>query len=257
MCFALMALGQHADYPFVLVANRDEFYARPALAVHEWEDAAGVIAGRDLESMGSWLAVNKQDRRFALVTNVRDGTPQAAERSRGLLIRDLVDSDLPIRDCLDTLQAEQQRYAGFNVLAGYLGGSVYYLSNRNVTEIIPLAPGVHGLSNAALDTPWPKVVKGKRRLTALLEAGALEPESLFSMMADDEIAPDEQLPETGIGLDKERWLSSAFIDQPEFGYGTRCTTVILLGSDGKVELVERTFEGGGVVSDVGICLPES
>ncbi len=250
MCFALMALGQHADYPFVLVANRDEFYARPALAMHEWADADGVIAGRDLESMGSWLAVNKQDRRFALVTNVRDGTPQTAERSRGLLIRDLVDSDLPMVDCLDTLQAERGRYAGFNVLAGYLDGAMYYLSNRNVTEVTPLVAGVHGLSNAALDTPWPKVVKGKQRLAGLLEAGMVEPESLFSIMVDGEIAPDEQLPETGIGLDKERWLSSAFIDQPEFGYGTRCTMVILVGSDGKVELVERTFEGGGAVSDV-------
>lgn len=250
MCFALMALGQHADYPFVLVANRDEFYARPALAVHEWRDAGGVIAGRDLASMGSWLAVNKQDRRFALVTNVRDGTPQSAERSRGLLIRDLVDTDVPMGDCLDALQAERGRYAGFNVLAGYLDGSMYYLSNRNVTEIMPLAPGVHGLSNAALDTPWPKVVKGKRRLAALLGAGTVEPELLFSMMADGEIAPDEHLPETGIGLDKERWLSSAFIDQPEFGYGTRCTTVILVRSDGEVELVERTFEGGEAISDV-------
>lgn len=249
MCFALMALGQHTDYPFVLVANRDEFYARPALAMHEWQDADGVIAGRDLESMGSWLAVNKQDRRFALVTNVREGVPQSAERSRGLLIRDLVDTDVPMRDCLDTLQAERGRYAGFNVLAGYLGGAVYYLSNRNITEITPLVAGIHGLSNAALDTPWPKVVKGKRRLADLLEAGAVEPEQLFSIMADNEVAPDELLPETGVGLDKERWLSSAFIDHPEFGYGTRCTTVVLVGSDGDVEMVERSFEGGGV-SDV-------
>nr|CAA6799846.1 MAG: COG3332 [uncultured Thiotrichaceae bacterium] len=251
MCFALMALGQHADYPFVLVANRDEFYARPALAMHEWDDADGVIAGRDIDSMGSWLAVNKRDRRFALVTNVRDGSPQAAERSRGLLIRDLVDSELPMNECLNTLQAERQRYAGFNVLAGYLDGAMYYLSNRNEGEITQLTTGVHGLSNAELDTPWPKVLRGKQGLAAGLESGGITPESLFSIMADSEIAPDNQLPETGVGLDKERWLSPAFIDNPEFGYGTRCTTVVLMGIDGKVELFERSFEDGVAVSDVG------
>ncbi|PID34350.1 MAG: hypothetical protein CR976_00735 [Thiotrichales bacterium] len=257
MCFALLALGQHPEYPFVLVANRDEFYARSALAMHEWQDAEGVIAGRDCESMGSWLAVNKRDRRFALVTNVREGVPETAERSRGLLIRDLVDSDLSVMDGLTTLQAERQRYAGFNVLAGYLDGAVHYLSNRNVTEITSLTAGVYGLSNATLDTPWPKVQKGKQRLTELLAAGDIEPESLFAIMADNKTAADEQLPDTGIGLERERWLSSAFIDNPKVGYGTRCTTVILTGADGRLELFERTFTSGVAVSDVTMCLPGS
>lgn len=251
MCFALLALNQHADYPFILAANRDEFYARPALAMHEWDDAQGVIAGRDLESTGSWLAVNRRDGRFALLTNVRDGTPQTAERSRGLLIRDLVESTLPVRECLETLQAEQHRYAGFNVLAGYLDGPVYYFSNRNGVEISQPGVGLHGLSNAALDTPWPKVVRGKQRLSALLEQPAIEVEALFTVLRDDEVAPDEQLPETGIGLEKERWLSPLFIDNAEFGYGTRCSTLILVDAAGRVRLLERSFVGGCVVGDVG------
>lgn len=252
MCFALMALGQHVDYPFILAANRDEFYARPALALHEWDDAEGVLAGRDLESMGSWLAVNKRDRRFALVTNVRDGSPQTAERSRGLLIRDLVATEAPVLDELRTLQAEQRSYAGFNVLAGYLDGNMHYLSNRNAAGITPLTAGVHALSNAALDTPWPKVVKGRQRLNTLLADGTVEAEALFAILADTEIAPDAQLPETGIGLDRERWLSSLFIDNPEVGYGTRCSTVILLNRRGETAFYERTFLPGGEVADV--CL---
>ncbi|MEZ5536019.1 MAG: NRDE family protein [Thiolinea sp.] len=254
MCFALLAMNRHPDYPFILAANRDEFYARPALAMHEWKDAEGVIGGRDLESMGSWLALNKQDQRFALVTNVREGVPQVAERSRGLLIRDLVDTQQPVSDCLQILAAEQQRYAGFNVLAGNLHGSVYYFSNRNGVTVSPLADGLHALSNAKLDTPWPKVVRGKQRLAALLDFDQVTVESLFAILADDEVAADEQLPDTGIGLDKERWLSPLFIHNPEFGYGTRCSTLILVNKSGDIELYERTFEGGTAVSDVCLML---
>jgi uncharacterized protein with NRDE domain len=254
MCFALLALNQHPEYPLILAANRDEFYARPALAMHEWQDTDGVIGGRDLESMGSWLALNRHDLRFALVTNVREGAPVAGERSRGLLIRDLVDSTLPVREGLAVLQAEQAAYAGFNVLAGNLNGQMYYFSNRHQADMTTLSSGLHALSNARLDTPWPKVVRGKQRLAALLMAGEVTPEALFAILADNETAPDEQLPQTGVGLAKERWLSPLFINNPEFGYGTRCSTLILAGADGKVELFERTFEHGKALAEVGLVL---
>ena len=130
MCFALLALSQHLDYPFILAANCDEFTDRPAQAMHDWEDIPGVLAGRDMTSMGSWLALNRNDRRLALVTNVRDGTRQTAERSRGLLIRDLVDTRHEFDASLQTIVAEQERYAGFNVLAGFIGTGLYYFSNR-------------------------------------------------------------------------------------------------------------------------------
>lgn len=243
MCFALLALGQHKDYPFILAANRDEFTERPALALHDWEDVPGVLAGRDLTSMGSWLALNRNDRHFALVTNVRDGSRQTAERSRGLLIRDLVDARYDFAARLRTVVDEQTRYAGFNVLAGDIGGDVHYFSNRTAQPPTALRKGLYGLSNAALDTPWPKVVRGKAQLAALLAQAMWQADDLFSILADDTIAADEDLPATGVPLAWERRLSPVFITGED--YRTRCATVILMDHARRIFCWERSFSGAG------------
>lgn len=249
MCFALIAIHQRPDYPFILAANRDEFFHRPALPLHAWEDFPGIVGGRDVESAGSWLVLNRQDARLALVTNHRSGSPQTAERSRGLLVRDMVTAATDVETTLQTLAAEQQRYAGFNLITGKLPDQLYYFSNRNGQTATPLQPGIHALSNAFLDTPWPKVQRGKQHFTQRVHDPAeLLVEDLFALLADKTPAADADLPDTGIGLDKERWLSPIFISGEH--YGTRCSTVILLDSAGRISLHERTFQAGQPAKNV-------
>ncbi|MEB4593198.1 NRDE family protein [Candidatus Thiothrix sp. Deng01] len=254
MCFALLALQQRPDYPFILAANRDEFFHRAALPLHAWEDFPGVVGGRDVESAGSWLVLNQQDARLALVTNHRSGSPQTAERSRGLLVRDMVTATTEVETSLQTLADGQQRYAGFNLITGKLPDQLYYFSNRNGQAATRLQPGVHALSNAFLDTPWPKVQRGKQHFTRLVHDPAeLLVEDLFALLADKTPAADAELPDTGIGLDKERWLSPIFISGEH--YGTRCSTVILLDAAGRVSLHERTFQAGQPVSTTMLAFP--
>ncbi|HPE60678.1 MAG: NRDE family protein [Thiothrix sp.] len=262
MCFVLLSWRQQADYPLILAANRDEFLARPALALQAWEDAPGVVGGRDLESGGSWLALNRDTGRFVLVTNVRQGKPRPAPRSRGLLIRDLVNSSQSLAADRQMVERTRSDYAGFNLLLGQLSGtgSLYYFSNASDTGWQPLEPGIHGLSNAALDTPWPKVVQGRRQLQALLEqtgAGEPEAEGLFALLGDAARAPDAALPDTGIGMERERILSSAFIPVTTFGdqaYGTRCSTVLVWRKDGYLRLQERSFVPGIAPDTVRLTL---
>ena len=247
MCFVLLALGQHPEYPFILAANRDEFYARPALPLQAWEEAPAIVAGKDVESGGSWLALNQQDARLVLVTNVREGKPQAGERSRGLLVRDLVSTaDFPAE--LAQLPAQTSRYAGYNLIAGHLSERLYYYSNRPhdhaPAKPVLLEHGFHALSNARLDTPWPKVERGKAAFMQLVRSNQINTDALFAMLADRQIAKDADLPDTGIGLERERWLSSIFIQQAEFAYGTRCSTLILMDRAGKVSCHERTYLPG-------------
>lgn len=250
MCFALIAIRQRSDYPFILAANRDEYFHRPALPLHAWEDFPGIIGGRDVESAGSWLALNGEYARLALVTNHRSGVPQAAERSRGLLVRDMVTA-ADTQASLRVLANERHRYGGFNLITGTLPDRLYYFSNRNGQAATPLQPGVHALSNAFLDTPWPKVRRGKQHFTDLVHDPAmLLVEDLFALLADTTPAADADLPDTGIGLEKERWLSPVFISGEH--YGTRCSTVILLDATGRVSLLERTFQLGQPAKDVAI-----
>ncbi len=255
MCFALLALHQHAEYPFILAANRDEFFPRPALPLHAWQDEPGVLGGRDLESMGTWLALNTRDNRLALVTNVRNGQPQSAERSRGLLVRDVVSSGNPVRDDLQTLLAEQGRYAGFNLIAGNLPDQLYYVSNRADVGIVPLAAGFYGLSNARLDTPWPKLVRGKAAFQQLVQTHeTLAVEDLLAVLADKTPAAEADLPETGVGLEIERRLSPVFIQPGWRDYGTRCSTVLLLDRQGQISFHERTYAPDQSSQDVHLTI---
>ncbi|HPQ97777.1 MAG TPA: NRDE family protein, partial [Thiolinea sp.] len=222
MCFVLLSWQPAADYPLILAANRDEFLARPALPLQDWADEPGVVGGRDLSSGGSWLALNRNSGRFVLVTNVRQGKPRPAARSRGLLVRDLVTSDQSLVADRQAVVQTRSDYAGFNLLLGQLSGvgALHYFSNATDAGWQPLAPGIHGLSNAALDTPWPKVVQGRRHLQALLARNAPDApdvEDLFALLGDATRAPDAALPDTGIGMERERVLSSAFIPVTAFG----------------------------------------
>ena len=241
MCLILIACGAHPDFPLVVAANRDEYYRRPTAQAAYWTDHQHILAGRDLECMGTWLGVTRSGR-FAALTNFRDPRERKTDApSRGHLVSDFLASDLDPPSYLDAIRLGAARYNGFNLLAGDADG-VFCYSNREST-VQALSPGVHGLSNHLLDTPWPKVVRGKRRLQQAL-ARVPETEALLDLLDDRVAAEEGTLPDTGIGAERERMLSPALIVSPE--YGTRASTALLFGSDGSVSFAERTILPGGI-----------
>ena len=235
MCLILFAYRQREDYPLLLIANRDEYYARPTRAAHWWEDAP-VFGGRDLEAGGTWLGIGR-DGRFAAVTNVREpGGMKAGRISRGELTRGFLTGSSTAEAYLEEIGARADDYAGFNLLFGDTQ-RLWFLSNRT-PEARPVEPGVYGVSNGAFDEPWPKLSSGKAELAALLD-GAIDSEALIGILTDHRIAEDHELPSTGVPLDVERMLSSRFIRSPD--YGTRACTVLLIDADGRVEFHEQNF----------------
>ncbi|OZC02486.1 NRDE family protein [Rubricoccus marinus] len=248
MCVLFLAIDRHPRWRVVLAANRDEHYARKTAPAGLWRDAGGshrgIIGGRDLEAGGTWLGVT-EDARWAALTNVRD-LPSHGEnrRSRGDLpaafLREGASPEAFAREAF----RQREAFNPFNLLTG-AGAEVWYASTHTAApERVP--PGVHGLSNATLNTPWPKVTRGKAQLERLLHSADLTPDALFALLEDAEPAPDADLPETGVGLEWERILSPIYIASPD--YGTRASTVLLLDRDGAGHFVERTTapEASGV-----------
>ena len=219
MCLILFAWQCHPQYKLVVAANRDEFYARPSAPAHFWQDIPQILAGRDLEQGGTWLGVTR-NRRFAAITNVRDPSATQGALSRGHLVRDFLTSEQSPTNFIAQLQNHLTDYSPFNLLLSD-GNTLHYCNSSG--EMLSLQPGVYGLSNAALDTPWPKVESGKQALTETLSDP--QHESLFCLLADRTTASDTQLPATGIPQWLEQKLSASFIHFDS--YGTRCSTVIL------------------------------
>jgi uncharacterized protein with NRDE domain len=244
MCLIAFDHRPGSAWPLRLVANRDEFHARPAAPLARWADAPEIVGGRDLEAGGSWLAVHRRGR-FAAVTNVRDPRLKVAgdAPSRGDLVRDaLTCADLPA--WLDRLASgEAERFAGFNLLAGD-GERLWHLHRGlDGIQLGEIAPGLHGLSNASLNTPWPKLISVRQGLGASLRHGRW-PEDALAAMGDRHPADDDQLPETGVGLEMERMLSSPFIVGER--YGTRAMTWLSWHASGRIEIGERRFGPHGV-----------
>lgn len=245
MCLVVIAVDTHPAFALVVAANRDEFHVRPT-APAAWQDA-GWLGGRDLAAGGAWFGV-KRDARWALVTNVRDpARNDPAAPTRGTLVpAALADRDPPLQT-LRRLVAGAGALNGFNLVVGR-GAEVGWASNRADSPHV-LATGVYGLSNAGLDTPWPKVTRTKASLAAWCATGDRELAAVFALLADRERAPDALLPDTGVPRERERLLSSPFI--VDGGYGTRCSTILAIGRDGTARFVERTFDPRGIaVGDV-------
>ena len=242
MCLLVAAFDAHPDYRLVLVGHRDEFHARPAEPLGWWPDQPGILAGRDLEAGGTWLGVGR-DGRVAVVTNVRgrDALVPGAP-TRGALVPGFLASGLPAAGHASVLTAGAAAFSGFNLLT-YDGTSLAYVTNRPSSEAQALAAGVYGLSNARLDSPWPKVELARRRVASVLAARRVAPESLFAAINDRQPAVDAELPDTGVGLELERLLSAPFIVSP--AYGTRCTTLVLAGRDGGIRVEERRYSSSG------------
>jgi uncharacterized protein with NRDE domain len=238
----LLALAVHPDpaVAFVLAANRDEAHDRPTRAAHRWEDAPRVVGGRDLRAGGAWLGV-RDDGRFAAITNVRDPAARREGASRGEIVRDYLVGDEPTEAFCDRLAAAAGRYPSFNLILGDARGA-FYVNEISVAPT-PLGRGVHALSNARLDVPWPKVTRVCGALAAAV-APALDEEALFAALADERRAADDELPSTGVPLEWERVLSSPFIRG--IAYGTRASTVAVIRPDGPITLEERSFGPDGV-----------
>ena len=237
MCFIVLSYRQHPRYRVVLATNRDEFYARPTAPAAFWDEAPAMLAGRDLQGGGTWMGITRAGR-LAALTNVREPGRHAADApTRGALVADFLAGTQEPRAYLEALRPVADRYNGFNLLLGDTQ-NLFYFGNR-AAGVRVLEPGLYGLSNHLLDTPWPKIVKGKAALTAALDADVVDPEHLFALLADTRQAPDEALPDTGVGLPWERMLSPIFIESST--YGTRASTIILIDHQGHVTFAERAY----------------
>ncbi len=241
MCILLAAWQEHARYDLVVAANRDEFHARPTAPAAPWPDRPELVAGRDLEAGGTWLGVARSGR-FAAVTNLRRPGQTAGPRSRGLLVSSWLEARVAAREHAATLVSCADDYAGVNLIFADARALCAWSNQDN--RVRALDAGVYGVSNAALDVEWPKVSRLKR---AYVRHRALEGDdlidALLAVLRDDTLAADAELPDTGIGLARERLLSPIFIDGG--GYGTRCSSVVLREPGGRTVFVERRYDAAG------------
>jgi len=245
MCVLFLGFKVHPDFDVVLAANRDEFHARPTREMHFWEDAPGILAGRDLEGGGTWLGVTRSGR-FAAITNFRDpGAHREDAQSRGALVVDYLAGEASPHAFVEGLRPRARAYNGFNLIVGTPAEAAYFASQTG--ESRRLEPGVYGLSNHFLDTPWPKLVQGKGAFAKLVgECPLPEPEAFFEMLRSGRVAPDAELPDTGVGLALERMLSPIFIEDTRTPalYGTRSSSLVTFSRAGEVRFRERSFFPG-------------
>lgn len=242
MCLLYLSYKSHTKYPLIIAANRDEFYERSSAPACFWPDNPGVIGGRDLQGGGTWFGMTKGGR-IAAVTNFRDlASVKPDGPSRGMLVRDFLCGTMPPEDYLRELRQCCSEYSGFNIIAGTVD-SLYYFSNMS-DSIVRIPPGAHCVSNNFLNVPWPKVARSKALIDGLI-AGCDDPvpEEIFGVLGDGSRPDDRLLPDTGVGLEWERILSSIFIGTEV--YGTRSSTIVLIDRERNVTFIERAYGQGG------------
>ena len=243
MCLILFALDVSPRFPLIMAANRDEFYHRPATPMDFWPKPLDILAGKDVSAGGTWFGITRSGK-FAALTNFRDPSRMISQApTRGEIITDLLSSDRPLAQGMDQLFKCSARYNGFNLLAGSPQGNqldLCWFSNQG-KGVEKVDPGIHGLSNAFLDTPWPKIQRGKQMLTQLIQAGQEgDDQALFQLLADTKTPGDDELPHTGVGLEWERVLSPLFIQSPT--YGTRASTLVRMDNTGCFSISERSYD---------------
>ncbi|MBS4031576.1 MAG: NRDE family protein [Clostridiales bacterium] len=237
MCLILFAYNYHPGYSLALAANRDEYYERPTAQATFWDDCPDVLAGRDLAAGGTWLGITRTGR-FAALTNYRDPALTVKNpRSRGHLVSDYLCGNLSPGDYMAMLSKNNSEFNGFNLLAGDSQSLWHYCNIKGTPQRLP--PGLYGLSNRFLDTPWPKVARGKENMVPCLRSETIDDKELLKLLTDDIPACDSQLPCTGVGLEWERILSPIFITSAT--YGTRSSTVLTIDLAGTARFTERTY----------------
>lgn len=244
MCLIALNWQPDSDQPLLLIANRDEFHRRPTRPAQPWPESPSCLGGRDLSAGGGWLAVN-QNGRFAAVTNVRLADEMHREflRSRGELVRNFLLSEESAEIFATKSLARAEEYAGFNLLVS--DGDELWHANNRMNECQRLSAGIHVVSNASLSDRWPKMESARRILVEQAKSNVVDHSRLFLAMEDTQIPNDDDLPDTGVGKEFERYVSPVFIAGAE--YGTRATTLIRLGRS-QSELVERRFAPNAVIS---------
>jgi len=235
MCLILFAKNCHPKYKLILIANRDEFYNRPTKELHKW--ASGMYAGKDLQAGGTWMGI-AGDGKFAALTNFRAPNQiDTTKRTRGHLVSRFLTGNQHPYPYLESVHHLASTYNGFNLLCGSPDALFYYSNIQK--KIIEIEDGIHGLSNAFLNTDWPKVTKGKHQLKHAIQAPEITISDLFQILSDKEKASDETLPSTGVSVEWERKLSPLFIQSET--YGTRCSSIITIDKNNAVQFIERSF----------------
>jgi uncharacterized protein with NRDE domain len=239
MCLIVFAYKVHPKYKFIFAANRDEFYDRPTEQVDYWKDHPELLAGKDVQAGGTWMGITKQGR-FAAVTNYRDLKKIKEDApSRGMLTLDFLNENISAEKYYENIKLSLQDYNGFNLILGGVDELFYF--STHIHGFKKLDPGIYGLSNATLNTDWPKVKKSKDVLSVLLKNDEIHPWELLSILNDTMQAKEADLPDTGVGMEWEKTLSSIFIQSPK--YGTRCSTALVVDLDNNFRLAEKTFFG--------------
>lgn len=249
MCLILAAWKTHPDYPLIVAANRDEHFDRSTAAAQWWSDAPDLLAGQDLLAGGTWLGMSRSGR-FAALTNYRDPRQRRANApSRGLLVRNALLSSESTPAVLEQVSADSAAYAAFNLLVSDGRTLGIHESASGATRILP--PGIHGLSNHLLGTPWPKLQLARERFALALDHPTRR-EAFVELLRDSTPANDDTLPDTGIGIEWERQLSSVFVRAP--GYGTRSSTLVRVSTDDAVDFTEWTWnQDGELAGEVHHC----
>lgn len=242
MCILFIAVEQHEDYPLIIAANRDEFHDRATQFGHWWDSTPPILAGKDEVAGGTWMGINPSGK-LAALTNIRDPEKQKEQAvSRGELVVDFITGEKSSDDYLHQLRHSCEKYNGYNLLFGEWNNLSVF--NNHLNKSVPLTKGVYGLSNASLNSPWPKTTKGMQALEEYChKKGHISDDKLFSILRDDIKAEDRDLPQTGVPYHWEKLLSSAFIVTPE--YGTRTSTVLHVDNTGQVDWKERYFDPAG------------
>ena len=237
MCLIVFANNVHPKYKFIFAANRDEFYNRPSSQANFWKENSEILAGRDLQAGGTWMGITKKGK-FAAITNFRDLKNHRNDApSRGKLTVDFLANNIHPEEYYGFLKSDLNKFNGFNLILGNID-ELYYFSNKN-EALKKLEPGIHGISNALLNTPWPKVEKSKKQLEALFGQNEIHPNEVMNILYDKNKADDDDLPDTGVGIELERMLSPVFIKSEK--YGTRCSNVVLVDRDNTVSFIEKSY----------------
>lgn len=240
MCLIVFSYKNHPRFDLIFAANRDELYQRPTRAARFWDDHPDVLAGKDLSAGGTWMGINRNGR-FAALTNYRD--PSIAKEdppSRGQIVLDYLRQNTESHSFLKKLDKQSSKYMGFNILTGTPDNLLHYSNQEQ--KINTVEPGVHGLSNHLLDTPWPKVQQSKKDLNRLIKSDIISEDALFEMLKNDQPAPKKELPQTGIPIEIEKQVSAIYIKGEQ--YGTRSSTILLIDKEGNAIFEERRFKNG-------------